>query len=271
MNDDLKKKLANVINIINNHGYKIKFMKENDEIYVTADNKTIFVNTKMRQGTALLIFPLKETFDGVETEIYWVFPDENIIESEVKRLIGIISGCYVCCKKTSSYCSCLKCRCIVCSNCVNEMKKCVKCNNEEGLFGKWYQEHELYNFNNFEIKFQKLADKNNLDNKLNPKEVYSKLVDIWTELWNDEFASKKIVDKKEIIIENYVRKVLFCHNFRNKKVLSTATELNELSTPINDYRLLIGDKMLVEIFKEIQESEYKENIYKRYGEIKNIK
>lgn len=141
----LKQYLSSVIRKVDMLGFKIQFLKENTDPYIT-NPTTIFINTNFGYNSILLLKPRNSDSNdidssGVMCDSFIIKHDKPPLECQINRFLGIINDCCICYEITNEYNRCIKCNAIICPDCLTNIKKCPVCYNSEGMLG-WFQTHD---------------------------------------------------------------------------------------------------------------------------------
>ena len=129
MNSMLKEKLDFVIRVMDEHGYKIKILKDQEQpievetiISISApkciDDKNMLTFHKYIKNKEFRCIPLGE--------------NHNITEHYIKQFLGLETDCLICYSAIDeSKVWCKKCRATICIKCFKQITQCPICQNKE--------------------------------------------------------------------------------------------------------------------------------------------
>ena len=126
MNQALKEKLELVIRVINEHGYKVKFIKHNQN--PEKARKTISVST-FKLGDVHMCELHKLGEDEKEFICMGLSEDERITERDIILFLGVRNECAICYTITeaSIITTCESCKALICEKCLKKIDQCPIC------------------------------------------------------------------------------------------------------------------------------------------------
>ena len=142
MNQALKAKLEFVIRVVNEHGCKIKILKNKEK--PKEDDKIISVSPpKCIDGKNMLTF-----YKYIKNKKYACLSlgeNHNTTEHYIKQFLGVETDCPVCYSALDeSKVWCQHCRATICIKCSEQITRCPICQNEEWTI-KHRETQELLN------------------------------------------------------------------------------------------------------------------------------
>ena len=131
MSSMLKEKLEFVIRVVNEHGYTIKILKDQER--PSEVDKVISVSPPQYiNGKNILTFHKYIKSKGLGSLA--IGENHNTTEHFIKQFLGVETDCPVCYSSVDAPgVWCQKCRAIVCVKCSEQLARCPICQNENGL------------------------------------------------------------------------------------------------------------------------------------------
>ena len=129
MNSILKDKLELVIRVINEHGYKVKFIKHNQS--PEKARKTISVST-FKLGDVHMYELHKLGEDGKEFICMGLSENERITERDITLFLGVRNECAICYTITEAtiIATCESCKALICEECSKRIDQCPICQDD---------------------------------------------------------------------------------------------------------------------------------------------
>ena len=135
MKQALKAKLEFVIRVVNEHGYKIKILKDQEQ--PSKVDKVISVSPEYIAGKNMLTF--HKYIQNSGSSILSLGENHNTTEHYISQFLNVETDCPVCyLPLNGSEVWCQHCRAIVCVKCSEQLAQCPICKNEE-----WTIKHRL--------------------------------------------------------------------------------------------------------------------------------
>ena len=136
MNLLLKAKLEFVIRVVNEHGYKIKILKDQEQPK-EVDEVISVSPPKYINGKNMLTFHKYIKNKGFSSLA--LGENHDTTEHYIKQFLGVETDCPVCYSTLGEFkVCCQKCIAIICETCSKQLARCPICQNEE-----WTMKHGL--------------------------------------------------------------------------------------------------------------------------------